>query len=211
NDILYNDKKFSGNAYYKTKYGSCLHGTILYNTDIERLVKSITPSDEKLISKGIKSVKSRVMNMADVVGLDIEAFTSVVIDDICDGAYYLNSDQLQRISVYQKQYESNDFVYKKNPPYTYEYKKRFECGTVGIKIDVNKNIIKDVVIFGDFFSKNPIEQVSSRLIGLDYTKLDVNDVFKEIEISEYIIGLKNLMFYQLFMGGKKPNEENSLI
>ena len=151
NDILYNDKKFSGNAYYKTKYGSCLHGTILYNTDIERLVKSITPSDEKLISKGIKSVKSRVMNMADVVGLDIEAFTSVVIDDICDGAYYLNSDQLQRISVYQKQYESNDFVYKKNPPYTYEYKKRFECGTVGIKIDVNKNIIKDVVIFGDFF------------------------------------------------------------
>ena len=54
-----------------------------------------------------------------------------------------------------------------------------------------------------FFSKNPIEQMSSRLIGLDYTKLDVNDVFKEIEISEYIIGLEKFDVLSIIYGREK--------
>ena len=63
NDLLFNDKKFSGLALYETKDGACLHGTFLFDTNLENLVKCVTPSNEKLISKGIKSVSSRVINL----------------------------------------------------------------------------------------------------------------------------------------------------
>lgn len=63
NDLLIDGKKFSGHSYYKEK-DACFHnGTILVNTDFFVLEKVLTPSKEKLDSHGIKSVRSRVVNL----------------------------------------------------------------------------------------------------------------------------------------------------
>ena len=63
NDLTINGRKFSGHSYYKER-DACFHnGTILVSTDFSILAKVLTPSKEKLASHGIKSVRSRVVNL----------------------------------------------------------------------------------------------------------------------------------------------------
>src|SRR5690554_3839403 len=65
NDILKDDKKVSGIAFLQNKYGLIMHGTLLYDTNLETMVRALTPSDEKLVSKGVESVRSRVLNLVN--------------------------------------------------------------------------------------------------------------------------------------------------
>ena len=65
NDLLYDNKKMSGVAFLQNKYGVLIHGTYMYDVNVETMIRSITPSNEKLVSKGIDSVRSRVVNLKD--------------------------------------------------------------------------------------------------------------------------------------------------
>ena len=68
NDITVDGKKVSGNAFYRTSGRSIVHGTMLFDTNLEDLVLSITPNNEKLITKGIESVRKRVTNLKEYLG-----------------------------------------------------------------------------------------------------------------------------------------------
>ena len=54
NDILVDGKKVSGNAFYHLPGRSIVHGTMLYDTNLEHMARATTPSDCKLKSKGVK-------------------------------------------------------------------------------------------------------------------------------------------------------------
>ena len=63
NDLSIEGKKISGNAQYIRK-GKCLHhGTLLFNTNLDQLVMALRVSSDKIESKGIKSIRSRVTNI----------------------------------------------------------------------------------------------------------------------------------------------------
>src|SRR5699024_9191569 len=65
NDLVIKDKKFSGNAMFTTRGRMFSHGTLMLNSEIEEVVSSLNVSEEKIKSKGIKSIRSRVTNIAD--------------------------------------------------------------------------------------------------------------------------------------------------
>lgn len=67
NDLLVFDKKFSGNAFYTNGRVLCQHGTILANTDIEKMSYYLTPNKEKLNRNYVKSVASKVINLRSVL------------------------------------------------------------------------------------------------------------------------------------------------
>ncbi|NLA25266.1 MAG: lipoate--protein ligase family protein, partial [Bacteroidales bacterium] len=71
NDILAAGKKFSGNAQFSTKDRFLHHGSILYDTNLDFLVKALHVDDEKFISKGIKSVRERVTNIRPFMAKDL--------------------------------------------------------------------------------------------------------------------------------------------
>ncbi|WP_374695694.1 biotin/lipoate A/B protein ligase family protein [Areca yellow leaf disease phytoplasma] len=62
NDILLEGKKISGNAFMQNQNGMVTHEHF-YNCDFQTMINTITPNDQKLISKGIASVRSRVTNL----------------------------------------------------------------------------------------------------------------------------------------------------
>ena len=80
NDIEADGRKFSGNAFYSVGENKCHHGTVLISADKSRLANYLTVSKTKLEAKGIKSVRSRVVNLTELVPeMTVEAFEQALI------------------------------------------------------------------------------------------------------------------------------------
>ena len=98
NDIVAGGRKISGNACHTAFGRSIVHGTLMYDVDIDAMSKAITPSVQKLHRKGVASVRQRVGNvrpMLDKVapGLfpDIRSLASWLAVALCDGNASLQS------------------------------------------------------------------------------------------------------------------------
>ena len=69
NDILFNHKKISGMAMYKSDNIILCHGTLLYDCDLNIMNKALSVDNkilnDKLSRHGVKSIKSRVINLKD--------------------------------------------------------------------------------------------------------------------------------------------------
>jgi len=98
NDLLFEGKKISGNAFLQNKYGMLMHGTFLYDCDLETMVRAITPSDEKLVSKGIDSVRSRVTNLKPYLkGLSQEQLIKHFENTLTFQTYELSDEEVALI------------------------------------------------------------------------------------------------------------------
>lgn len=63
NDILVDGRKVSGNACYALPNATIVHGTLLYDVNLDALEQAITPSEAKLQKHAVQSVRQRVTNI----------------------------------------------------------------------------------------------------------------------------------------------------
>jgi len=66
NDILVDGRKVSGTACYTTPTGTIVHGTLLFDVNLDALTKAITPASDKLAKHGVASVRQRVVNIKEI-------------------------------------------------------------------------------------------------------------------------------------------------
>ena len=159
NDVMIGDRKVSGNAFYKIPRRSIVHGTMLYDTDMINMVGSITPSDAKLLSKGVASVRQRVALLKDYTSLSLDEFKSHVRKMLCDDELTLTGQQVAEIEEMEKEYLSDAFIYGRNPSYTLIKKRRIErVGDMEARIEVKNGIIKDINLMGDFFLTGDLDR-----------------------------------------------------
>jgi lipoic acid synthetase/lipoate-protein ligase A len=152
NDVMIGDRKVSGNAFYHLSGRSIVHGTMLYDTDMVNMVGAITPSDAKLLSKGVASVYQRVALLKDYTKLSLEEFMIYVRQTLCDDDLMLTNEQVKAIEQMEKGYLSDEFIYGKNPRYTLIKRRRIEhVGDLEARIEVKNGIIKNVNLMGDYF------------------------------------------------------------
>ena len=71
NDLEVEGKKISGNAQRYAGGYLMHHGTLLWDTDVEAMIRSLNVSDEKFVSKAAKSVRARVGNIKDFAPEDL--------------------------------------------------------------------------------------------------------------------------------------------
>lgn len=201
NDILTEGRKVSGNSYYKSGGKSIVHGTMLFNTNLEPLVKSITPSNDKLVSKGIESVRQRVTNLSEHINIDIEEFKSYVLRKMCSESILLGDEALNIIESIEQEYYTNNFVHGKNPPYTLTNSIRTaKAGGVEARIELKNNIIRNIHLYGDFLTGSDIETtILSRLIGKEHTQQAMSAALEGILVDVHIIGLTNTELINLIV------------
>ena len=82
NDILVADRKVSGWACYTAPTGTIVHGTMLYDVDIEAMRQAITPTEQKLQKHGVASVRQRVVNLRELTDAfpDIQTLRQAIED-----------------------------------------------------------------------------------------------------------------------------------
>lgn len=152
NDVMIGNRKVSGSAFYKTPKRSIVHGTMLYDTDMVNMVGAITPSDAKLLSKGVASVYQRIALLKNYTTLTLDEFKDFVRKQLCDDELMLTPEQVHEIKQLEEEYLSDDFIYGNNPRYTLIKRRRIEgVGELEARIELKNGIIKGVNLMGDYF------------------------------------------------------------
>ncbi len=202
NDLLFEGKKISGNAFLQNKYGMLMHGTFLYDCDLETMVRAITPSDEKLVSKGVNSVRSRVTNLKPYLNnMTQEQLIKHFENTMTNQTYELNEEEIKKVKEMAKKYESKEWIYKKQPPHTKTLKRRITGGLIEVMIDLHDGLIDNFKILGDYFDTKPLEQFENLFIGKEFTKKVIDDIFDRDEITDYILDVNKEEFRQLLLDG----------
>ena len=203
NDILINETKVSGCAFYQLSNRSVLHNSLLFDTQLDHLSNALTPAKEKLQSKGVASVRQRVTNVATYTQLDILAFMDYVRQEMCGTEVLeLTEEDMKGVAEIEKELSSDDFVYGKNPKYSLVRKHRFEgVGTLEAHIELKNNIIGSINMVGDYFLLGDIDHdFLSLLKGCEFTREAVEERLENIDLSTIIRGLKLRQFLRLLFG-----------
>ena len=159
NDVLIDGRKVSGNAFYHIPGKSIVHGTMLYDTNMSHMVGSITPSDAKLVSKGVKSVRQHIALLKDYTTMSLKEFMAFARQNLCDSEIRLSHEAVARISEMEQEYLSEAFIYGHNPSYTLTRHGRIEgVGDFEVRMQLKNGVIKAIDIMGDFFLIGDIEQ-----------------------------------------------------
>ena len=200
NDIMIEGKKVSGNAFYHLPGISIVHGTMLYDTNMENMVKAITPSAAKLDSKGVKSVQSHITTLNRYLTMSIDEFQQHSCSTMCDGEIMLDDNDIAAIESIEAGYLSPEFILGNNPRCNMERSGRIEgVGDFKITLELNRNIIRNINIAGDFFLLGDIDTIVARLIGCQFTEAEIEKALINLDLSRLIMNLKNKDFINLLM------------
>lgn len=115
NDVLINDRKVSGNALFQKERASIVHGTLLYNEDLEVMQAAITPPKQKLAKHGIASVRQRVANLKELgLKLTVEELKDYLANYFCGSQKrFLTQDEIARIEEIENEYLDPEFIRRK--------------------------------------------------------------------------------------------------
>ncbi len=208
NDITIEGKKFSGNAQFVSKGKVLHHGTLLFDSQMEELTNSLKVSKDKIISKGIKSIRSRVTNIKDYLAedIDIMEFKKLLLRYMFDEDEKLEIGELSKEDIQnienlkENKYMTWEWNYGKSPDFNIKRSKRFGSGKVEALIDVKDGIIDAIKFYGDFFGTGDLSDIENALKGKRYEDNEVTNSLKEIKIDYYFKNIQSEDLINLILG-----------
>lgn len=196
NDLLVDGQKFSGNA-QAVRDGRILHhGTLLFSADMSRLAGALRPRDIKLESKGVKSVSSRVTNLAAhlPVAMAVEEF----LDRL--RTYFLNTvpglipyalteaDKAAVDAFREEKYSTWEWNFGSAPKYTWNRAAKFPFGLVDARLDVDRGVIRSAALYGDYFGQLDSAGLTQQLVGLPHRREALLPVLRSLPLGDYVSG-----------------------
>lgn len=201
NDILIGERKVSGNSFYHIPGRSIVHGTMLYDFDMERMANALSPSKAKLASHGVASTKSRVTSIkACLPQLSIDDFKKHILDTIIDGeTLVLSQEDINEISLIEQEYYTEEWLSGKNPKGELNVSKRIDgVGELCISMEMNHGKIKNIILTGDFLETSDSEKYMNDLLrDKPYDRRVVEDILTANPPSTVIPGLTIQNFINL--------------
>lgn len=193
NDIMADGRKISGNAQFATRGRIFSHGTLLFASEIEHVVSALNVKKEKIESKGIKSIRSRVANISELMDqkMTTEEFRKILLSYIFDTngdvpQYRLTEKDWEKIhEISRDRYQKWEWNYGRSPKFNLQHSKRFPAGSIDLRLEVKKGMIQDCKIFGDFFGVGDIADIEKRLIGQQYDRKTISDVLEDMDMRHY--------------------------
>ncbi len=197
NDITIDGKKFSGNAQYQRGGRVMHHGTIMFDSNLETLSAALRVSADKIESKGVKSVRSRVTNVKEHLPdprMTVEDFKKALRDFMAreNGmeAYELTAEDRAAVEALRGRYESWEWNYGNSPAYDILKERRVEgCGKVQAYMKVEKGLIKSCAMRGDYFGAEDAAELEGALVGRELNEGSIRAALEGIDVGRCIRNL----------------------
>lgn len=195
NDLTYKDRKFSGHAYYSNGINNLHHGTLMLDVSQQKLQRYLNVSKLKLLSKNVKSVSSRIINLKDLDDLlTIKDLKRALIDAL-ESIYQiepiplyeddLNEDVIKAI---QEDFMEYDWKYGKIKQYDNSIEYRFEWGTIRVDYDMKENVVEDLAIYSDALNVENIDLAYKMIKGKNINELEYDSPKELKDIIKLIKG-----------------------
>ena len=197
NDILVDGRKCSGYAKRLSRDRMMIHGTLMWDVDLDVLTEALKVPGSKVSAKGIASVRSRVANLKDYLPQypTLKAFQAALQDLLADGDSEYPLTPEQRAAVNRGalgKFSTWEWNFGHSPETTHQGRKKFACGTVEVLYSIKNGILTEVAFQGDFLGNRPAEELAATLKGKRPEELAALDV------SAYFDGLDGPSFASLF-------------
>jgi lipoate-protein ligase A len=194
NDIEIDGRKVSGTAQFATGGRMYTHGTLMLNSNLDNVGKALKPKKEKIESKGVKSVRARVGNISEFIEqtMTVEEFRQFILKSVFEEEggeiqeYVLTDADWEKINeISRNKYQTWEWNYGKSPKFNIQNSHRFPAGTIDIRLDVEKGIIQNVKIYGDFFGWGDVVDIEEKLKGIRYEKTALKEALKDVDSKHY--------------------------
>ncbi|MBQ7871743.1 MAG: lipoate--protein ligase [Oscillospiraceae bacterium] len=156
NDILADGRKFSGNAFYKNGTQAYHHGTLLVEADMEKLGRYLVPSRAKLQSKGVESVRARVVNLRELNPEISIPGLKAALREAFEAVYGLNTQVIrpeeldaEAIAALTARNRSWEWNYGQRLPFSFQCEGRFDWGGVQLAFQVEHGTVQQAKVYSD--------------------------------------------------------------
>lgn len=207
NDITVAGRKISGNAFYHVPGRSIVHGTMLYDTDMELMMNAITPSRAKLESKKVQSVQSHIVTARELMPeISFQEFHSSLVAGLADSTYTLSEADIMAVREIEQNYYRPEWLYGRKAAsdngtcITKTFTGRIDgVGELEVTLTTDHDDrIRGVDLKGDFFLLSDLD--SGLLKTLEGVKLTYGALSKALEgtdTGKVIAGMTNSAFINL--------------
>lgn len=203
NDVLADGRKFSGNAFYHSKGRSYHHGTLMISADTEKMMRYLTPPKAKLEAKGVKSVRSRVVNLSELAkGLTCEDMKGYLLSAF-ERVYGMTPTahppipeaDIRELAAH---FGSWEYLYGNPLPFDLSCEGRVDFGNVELRIGVRDGVIHTTQVFTDALDINISEEIQNALVSCPFDLSAIDEALaKRLPIST-AHALHTLLAEQIF-------------
>ena len=204
NDIFVEGRKVSGYARRVSGCQEIIHGTLMYDVDLETLTHVLDTPGSKLQAKGIGSVRSRVANLREYLPgfstLDeLQAALQEILAD-GDGVIELSEDQLSEVrKMADGKFATWDFIYGRSRQTGFVRKAKLPCGTVEADINLDRGLITGISFSGDFMFDEPVTELESKLTGCRFEREALACVLDDATVSRCFRGTDSAAILDLLL------------
>lgn len=172
NDVTVDGRKFSGNAFYQSGDYCCHHGTLLVDVDTGQMARYLSVSREKLAAKSVASVKSRVVNLRELLpGLTIAQLKEALVDAF-SRVYGLTPRRMDEselpageIEQLTGRFASDQWKYGRKLSFDYELARRFGWGDIQLQLHVDRGVVLEAAAYSDAMDPDFIARLPQALVG----------------------------------------------
>lgn len=187
NDVLAEGRKFSGNAFYKSGKRAYHHGTLLVCANMDKLSRYLNPSPAKLHSKGVDSVRSRVVNLQELnSNVTIETLKSALIQAFCE-VYRLPVSVLEesaldsaRVEALAQHNRSWEWNYGLKLPFSFACEDRFPWGSVQVCAQIESGLIQDIHIYSDAMDWAFVPALEQKMLGCRFSQAALQECLQAV-------------------------------
>jgi len=215
NDIMVDGRKCSGYAKRVYKDRLMIHGTLMFDVDIDELTKALAAPGSKLSASGVASVRSRVANLKDYLPqyrniTELKDALREILSRNSSGGHDLEvilpEDATRKIqALSDEKFSTWQWNFGHSPKADFMKKKKFACGTIEASFSINHGLIRDLTIGGDFLGNLTPEAVATALEGCRYDVDEIEKVLSNLspgieqyfdkmtpkELSEFLLDIQN--------------------
>ena len=175
NDILAEGRKFSGNAFSKGRVNDLHHGTLLIKGDMSDLARYLRPKPAKLQKHGVQSVRSRVVNLAELNPEITPESIAPRLRAAFEAEYGAESVEVgfadlmacQDVKTLHDHFASDEWKYGRWRTFLAQRSAQFDWGGVemALTIDEARGIITDVQLASDCLDLAALDEARRLLTG----------------------------------------------
>lgn len=177
NDLLASGRKFSGHAYYRSGDACYHHGTLMVDVDADALGRFLRPSSDKLASKGVRSVHSRVVNLADLrPGLTVGMLAESLVEAFGE-AYGMAVEELDEsvldedeTAASTERFSSREWLLRDELEEGSQAHGRFPWGEASVRYVLDGGTIRDCTLSSDGLEADYLASVPALLRGCAFER-----------------------------------------